>query len=166
MARKKRKKKTSTRRATASKKKRRGRPRKTDGRSRAGRLATMSTSELRAELERRQAQGHTLIARRDELVSELRDVEQQLADLGIAGGGGGGSVAAPAKRGPGRPKGSKNKPKAGPSAAAARAEADADGIDPLGGICDELDGEERGSATDLIDGCTVDSRRFARVREA
>jgi hypothetical protein len=59
-----------------------------------------------------------------------------------------GATAAPKTRG--RPKGSKNKPKDGAAAAAvaaARAEDEADGIDPLGGLCDELDDEANGTKT-------------------
>lgn len=47
-----------------------------------------------------------------------------------------------AKKRRGRPTGSKNKPRGEASAAAAREEAEADGIDPLAGLCDELDGGE------------------------
>ena len=51
--------------------------------------------------------------------------------------------AAPAAAKPrGRPKGSKNKPKAGNSAAASAEDID---IDPLGALCDELDGEAAAS---------------------
>ena len=50
--------------------------------------------------------------------------------------------AAVASKPRGRPKGSKNKASAGASAAVARAEAEADGVDPLGLMCDEIDGAE------------------------
>jgi hypothetical protein len=73
------------------------------------------------------------------LVSQIDaevDAEQQRAA---------GAPAVPKKRG--RPKGSKNKAKDGAAAAAARAEDEADGIDPLGGICDELDDDGNGTQT-------------------
>ena len=64
------------------------------------------------------------------------DAAQQRTDGGSAG---------PRPRG--RPKGSKYKPKDGAAAADARAETEADGIDPLGGLCDELDGDGSGAKT-------------------
>ena len=75
---------------------------------------------------------HLLIA---EIDSEVDAAEQRAAC----------APAGPKPRG--RPKGSKNKTKDGTAAAAARAEAEADGIDPLGGLCDELDDDGNGTKT-------------------
>ena len=54
-----------------------------------------------------------------------------------------GAPTEPKKRG--RPKGSRNQPKDGAAAAAARAEDEADGIDPLGGLCGEIDDDGHGT---------------------
>ena len=73
------------------------------------------------------------------LVAEIDaevDAEQQRAV---------GTATMPKKRG--RPAGSKNKAKAGAAGAAARAENEADGIDPLAGLCDELDDDGSGAKT-------------------
>ena len=56
-----------------------------------------------------------------------------------------GASAVPKKKG--RPAGSKNKAKTTGAAAAAHIENEADGIDPLGGLCDELDNDIGGTKT-------------------
>ncbi|HTE06514.1 MAG TPA: hypothetical protein VK824_09980 [Planctomycetota bacterium] len=78
-------------------------------------LKSLSTRELRRELERRESGARKLQAQHSELAKRLAALEGELSDLGID--------AAPARRGrkpgrpkgsgrgPGRPKGSKNKVK-------------------------------------------------------
>lgn len=73
------------------------------------------------------------------LVAEI-DAEVDAAQQRAAG-----ASTAPKKRG--RPAGSKNKAKPAAAAAAAHAENEADGIDPLGGLCDELDDDGSGAKT-------------------
>lgn len=82
-----------------------------DGRSRKGRLATMSTADLRAELERRRSAAQSLVARRDQLAAEMAEVESELSALGLAGEVRDSGM--PMKKRRGRPPGSKNKPKTG-----------------------------------------------------
>jgi hypothetical protein len=78
-------------------------------------LKSLSTRELRRELERRESGARKLQAQHADLAKRLAGIEAELSDLGLD--------AAPARRGrkpgrpagrkPGRPKGSRNKPKAG-----------------------------------------------------
>lgn len=91
-----------------------------DGRSQAGRLASLSTEALAAELERRQKHAReALVQERSTLATRLAVIDAELASLGIkppARVGGGGGAAKPAKVGKsgkrrGRPPGSKNKVK-------------------------------------------------------
>ena len=73
-------------------------------------LTSLSTAELQAELARRQSQAGKLEARREKLLAEIAELDQQLAALG-----GTAAKVATGKRGPGRPKGSgKGKGSRGP----------------------------------------------------
>ena len=73
-------------------------------------LSSLSTEDIKKELEKREGGLSGLYARRDELEKELADVNEQIA------AGGTGDDPAPAKKKRGRPPGSKNKPKAGAKA--------------------------------------------------
>lgn len=81
--------------------KKRGRPPGSGKKQRAVRgLATIPTSKLRAELDRRsQALGH-LQQQRDRLMAAIGEIDRTLADFGAAPTGG-----AMRRRGPGRPPG-------------------------------------------------------------
>ena len=64
-------------------------------------LTSLSTTDLQAELARRQKAGQKLAAKRDKLAQELAALDAELSGLGITPG------SAPKRgRGPGRPKGS------------------------------------------------------------
>jgi len=78
-------------------------------------LKSMSTRELRRELERREAGAKKLQVQHADLARRLAAIEGELADLGVEGASAGkgrkpGRPAGKAKAG--RPKGSMNKPKA------------------------------------------------------
>lgn len=88
-------KKKTTRRKVARKKTAR---KKTAGRGRprgGSKLSGASTEQLMAELDRRRS---TLQDERDQIVARLEEIDSEL------GGFGGGSASAPKKRGPGRPR--------------------------------------------------------------
>jgi hypothetical protein len=80
-------------------------------------LKSMSTRELRRELERRESGARKLQTQHAELARRLAALESELSDLGVDGmparaGRKPGRPAGKGKGKRGRPKGSKNKPKA------------------------------------------------------
>ena len=64
-------------------------------------LTSLSTTDLQAELARRQKAGKKLEAKRATLVKDLQELDAQLAELGVAPG----ALKGGTGRGPGRPKG-------------------------------------------------------------
>lgn len=70
-------------------------------------LRSMSTAELRKELERREKRGGSLLKERDKVAARLAELDSELADLGLASGNG-------------RRRGRKPGPKPGPKAGGAR----------------------------------------------
>jgi len=74
-------------------------------------IKSLSTSELRRELERREFGAAKLQSQHADLSKRLAGLESKLADLGVdAPARRGRKPGRMGKRGPGRPKGSKNKP--------------------------------------------------------
>ena len=70
-------------------------------------LTSLSTTDLQAELARRQKAGRKLEAKRARLVKDLQELDAQLAKLGIAPG----TLKDGTGRGPGRPKGKRTRAK-------------------------------------------------------
>ncbi len=62
-------------------------------------LSSLTTAELQKELDRRQKGAQKLMARREKLLTELSDIDQELSFLGIAGQASAGDSAAK-RRGP------------------------------------------------------------------
>jgi len=67
-------------------------------------LSRLSTREIQAEIERRQAEAAAIRSQRDAIARQIAELDRQIVDLG-------GVIRSGSKKRRGRPRGSKNKPK-------------------------------------------------------